>query len=372
LAGLGKSSEASRVYIFENYLTKAGEILTSQRYEWAAPGIEPQLDNPELQNFSWREAGFARWEEQLSRGQTIVGEVREFPPSEQELLASQDIKSIVVVPIFVGQQWWGMIGFDDCLRKRKWSPVELETLKTAASTLGAAMLRERAEQSLRKSEQKLRSLTAQLITAQEDERKRLAFELHDDLGQALMVLKMQLQAIQKKSDYAGPGENLEKSINYINEIVEGVRRLSRNLRPSILEELGLAAALKYLFKELSNRNIQVTLDLDDIKGFFSVEAQLNIFRIFQESFSNIVKHAQATRVSVIMKRQDESVAFQVEDNGRGFDPLKPINGNVTERGLGLTAMDERARMLGGTFNIWSHEGRGTKITINVPIQGEIS
>jgi PAS domain S-box-containing protein len=374
LGGLGESAEVSRVYIFENHLNKAGEILSSQLYEWAALGIEPQIYNPDLQNFSWQEAGFGRWEEQLSRGQTIVGHIREFPPSEQEFLASQDIKSIVVVPIFVGQQWWGMIGFDECLKKREWSLVELETLKTAASTLGAAILRERAEQSLKKSEQQLRLLTAQLLTAQENERKRLALELHDDLGQALIVLKMQLRAIQKKvsSDCAGPWENLEHSLNYINEIIERVRRLSRNLRPSILEELGLIAALKHLFKELSSQNIQVTLDLDDINGFFSEEAQLNIFRILQESFSNIAKHAQATRVSVIVKRQDGSVAFQVEDNGRGLDHQKAINGNVTERGLGLTAMDERARMLGGSFNIWSQEGRGTKIIIIVPIQGELA
>jgi signal transduction histidine kinase len=280
----------------------------------------------------------------------------------------------VAVPVFVGQQWWGLIGFDECFKEREWSSVELEALKTAASTLGAAILRERSEQSLRNSEQKLRSLTAQLLSAQETERRRLALELHDDLGQALMVLKMQLQAIQKKAspDYARSGENLAPSINYIDGIIEGVRRLSRNLRPPVLEELGLTEALKYLFRELSSQNIQVTLDLDDIKGFFSEDAQLIIFRIFQESFSNIAKHAQATRVSVIIKKQEGSVVFQVEDNGRGFDHQKAINGNFTERGLGLTAMHERARMLGGSFNIWSQEGRGTKITIIVPIHGKLT
>jgi signal transduction histidine kinase len=218
------------------------------------------------------------------------------------LLTSQDIKSIVAVPVFVGQQWWGLIGFDECFKEREWSSVELEALKTAASTLGAAILRERSEQSLRNSEQKLRSLTAQLLSAQETERRRLALELHDDLGQALMVLKMQLQAIQKKasSECAGPGKNLAQSINYINGIVDGVRRLSRNLRPPILEELGLARPEVSLQRIIQSK-YSGHLDLDDIKGFFSEDAQLVIFRIFQESFSNIAKHAQATRVSVIIK-----------------------------------------------------------------------
>ena len=213
LGRLGQSADASRVYIFENHLNDAGDLLTSQRYEWAAPGIEPQIDNLEMQNISWREAGFDHWKEQLSQGQIIVGHAWEFPPPEQELLASQDIKSIVIVPIFVGQQWWGMIGLDECLNEREWSPVELEALKTAASTLGAAILHGRAEQALRKSEQKLRSLTAQLLTAQENERKRLAGELHDELGHALLTLKLSIRSLEKQLT---PEQiSLKESINKI-------------------------------------------------------------------------------------------------------------------------------------------------------------
>lgn len=232
--------------------------------------------------------------------------------------------------------------------------------------------RRQTEEALKESEGRLRHLASQLLTAQEAERTHLALELHDDLGQSLTVLKLQLRAIQRKAppESQENRESLKHSLNFINEIIERIRRLSRNLRPSILEDLGLTASLKYLCEEFSNRDIQVTMDLDDIKGLFSKEAQLNIYRIFQESLNNITKYAQASQVSVSIKLQDGSVVFQVEDNGRGFDHQKVINEDITGRGLGLTSMGERARMLGGSLNIWSQEGQGTKITIIVPIQGK--
>jgi PAS domain S-box-containing protein len=232
--------------------------------------------------------------------------------------------------------------------------------------------RQHTEAALKESEQRLRYLTSQLLTAQEEERKRLALELHDDLGQSLMVLKMQLRAIQRKalSESSETRESLEDPLNFINEIIERIRRLSHNLRPAIMEDLGLTAAVQHLFEEFSRQDIHVTMDLDDTEGLFSPEAQLNIYRICQESFNNITKYAQASQVSVSLKRRDGCVGFQIEDNGRGFDHQKVINEYITDRGLGLTAMDERARMLEGSLKIWSKEGQGTKITLIVPIQGK--
>ena len=248
--------------------------------------------------------------------------------------------------------------------------------RTAELQLTVAQLQEeitirlQTEESLKESEGRLRHLTSQLLTAQEDERRRLALELHDDLGQSLTVLKMELRAIQRKvaPESSEAKESLEHALNFINEVIEKIRRLSRNLRPTILEDLGLTRALDHLFEEFSRQDIQVTMDLDDIQELFSQEAQLIIYRIFQESFSNITKYARASQVSLIIKRQDGGVTFQMQDNGRGFNHQKAIAEDITKRGLGLTAMDERARMLGGSLNIWSQEGQGTKITLVVPIK----
>lgn len=153
LERLGQATGASRVYIFENHTAEDGVLLTSQRYEWAAPGIAPQIGAPELQGFPMLAGGFARWVEMLGQGQSLHGHVREFPESEREILAAQGIQSIVIVPISIGQAWWGFIGFDECLAEREWSAPEIDALKAAADTLGAAIQRQQADETLRKKDE---------------------------------------------------------------------------------------------------------------------------------------------------------------------------------------------------------------------------
>lgn len=246
--------------------------------------------------------------------------------------------------------------------------------RTAELRLTVAQLEEevrhrlQTEESLKESEGRLRHLTSQLLTAQEAERGRLALELHDDLGQSLTVLKMQLRAIQREAplEFSKTRESLEHTLDFINQVIEKVRRLSRNLRPAILEDLGLTAALKHLFEEFSNQGILVTMDLDDVQGYFSPEAQIAIYRTFQESLTNIAKHAEAAQIKVTIKRQNGNVAFRVEDNGNGFELQEVLSGDVTKRGLGLMAMDERIRLLGGKLQISSKPGTGTNISFVVP------
>jgi PAS domain S-box-containing protein len=153
LQELGRATEVSRVYVFENHVSDTGTLLTSQRYEWVSPGITAQTDNPDTQNFPWFAGGMGRWAETLKKGEAVRGLVKDFPPSEQKILAPQGILSIVAVPIFLEQNWWGFIGFDECSTERVWSAAETEALKAAAATLGAIMQRTRMEEALRKSEE---------------------------------------------------------------------------------------------------------------------------------------------------------------------------------------------------------------------------
>ncbi|MDI6852080.1 MAG: PAS domain S-box protein [Deltaproteobacteria bacterium] len=232
--------------------------------------------------------------------------------------------------------------------------------------------RRQAEERLGKSEERLRYLAAQLLTAQETERKRLALELHDDLGQSLIILKLQLQAELRKlpPDVSDAKERLQHIIDYIDEVIGNVRRMSRDLLPSILKDLGLKAALNYLFEEFSKlKEIQFNLEMEDIDGLLSKEAQIAVYRIFQESLTNIAKHARATRIKVSIKPQDGKVAFRLEDNGSGFDLKEVMSGDLAKRGLGLPAMHERVRLLGGNLDISSRPGTGTMISFHVPISG---
>jgi len=158
LAHLGQAADVSRAYIFENYRDKNGRVFSSQRFEWAAPGIKPQIKNFNLQKLPFKEMGAGRWLEMLSDNQPLYGITDNFPESEKAMLDSQDILSIGVVPIFSGNTFWGFMGYDDCKSKREWTPMEIQALETAADILGAAIQREQAEEVLRLSETEYRSL----------------------------------------------------------------------------------------------------------------------------------------------------------------------------------------------------------------------
>jgi PAS domain S-box-containing protein len=158
LAQLGAATRVSRIYIFQNHLSENGLLAMSQRYEWAAPGIMPQIDNPELQNLTYRDAGFERWVAKLGQGEPVYGLVKTFPADEAEHLAAQDIRSIAVVPIFVRDTWWGFIGFDECRIEHNWSAQEVDTLRVAAGIIGTAILRGQMEQDMQQSEQRYREI----------------------------------------------------------------------------------------------------------------------------------------------------------------------------------------------------------------------
>jgi PAS domain S-box-containing protein len=230
---------------------------------------------------------------------------------------------------------------------------------------------QQAKMALQESEQRLRFLTSQLLSAQEQERKRISMELHDELGQSLTVLKLQLRSIEKGllgEKQAELRQECLELLAYLDGVIDSVRRLSRDLSPAILEDLGLMSALKYLLEGLGKHvTVKKCFETDELNSLFPLEAQIVIYRMFQECLNNITKHAQAEEVSVLVRRESEAVCFILEDDGVGFDLLEKMGRDATARGLGLAALSERARMLGGDLRIWSRPGQGTKITCTIPV-----
>ena len=225
------------------------------------------------------------------------------------------------------------------------------------------------ENSLKESEKRLRFLSSRLLEAQEQERKRVSKGLHDEMGQSLALLKHQIRSIQRNLP-AGQS-SLQNECNeighYIDQIIENVRRLSRDLSPSILEDLGLSAALKWLIENFKKQyRIQTSLSVDNIDHLFSQEIQTNIYRIFQEALTNVGKHARAKQVSFTVNRNQDSFHFILKDDGKGFDLKEAMDRNFSERGMGLDAMDERAHMMGAVLEINSRLGDGTSITLKLP------
>ncbi|MFH2003315.1 MAG: sensor histidine kinase, partial [Bacteroidota bacterium] len=230
--------------------------------------------------------------------------------------------------------------------------------------------RKLVEQALRESGEKLHILSSHLLTAQERERRRISLELHDELGQSLTVLKLQMRSIETSlnSEQKSLKESCENTLQYVDQIIENVRRLSRDLSPSILEDLGLTAALRWLIGDFKKHSqIHVSFNIPNIDNRVSHDGQIIIYRIFQEAFTNIGKHAQADTVSVAVEIRDRHIDFLVEDNGKGFDMEQIESRYPTEKSLGLVAMDERARMLGGVLKIETRMGRGTRIIFDIPV-----
>ncbi|MDA8166026.1 MAG: sensor histidine kinase [Desulfobacteraceae bacterium] len=232
-----------------------------------------------------------------------------------------------------------------------------------------ALLASREE--LRDSEERLHRLSSSLLTAQENERRRIARELHDELGQAMAALKLQARAAERSiGDPAPPAlkEECRHLREAISEIIENMRRLSRDLSPVVLEDLGFEAAVEHLTGTFAALyGVKVELAPAEISHLLSREAQLNIYRILQELLNNIGKHAGAGRVRVTICRRDSELLFTVEDDGKGFDVAQVKGAKATEKGLGLTAVSERVRLLTGRLEIMSEPGAGTTVTIGVPL-----
>jgi len=285
--------------------------------------------------------------------------------------------SSCVLPIHFHRQVWGALNIY-AAEPEAFSPEEMKLLSDLAANLafGIAALRTQAARqrdaaALRESQKKLRHLASQLLTVQEEERSRLSRELHDGLGQTLLVLKLQMRALERKlgPEQTAMRQECGQTLGQIDSIIEDVRRMARALSPSVLEDLGLAVGLRNLCEEFTrlNEDLTLSLDLDEVSGIFPKEAEINIYRIFQESLANAGKHAQASHINLAIKKLHREVACAIEDNGQGFRVEEVSIRPGDARGLGLATMTERVRMLGGELHISSKRGTGTRVSFNVPL-----
>jgi PAS domain S-box-containing protein len=228
--------------------------------------------------------------------------------------------------------------------------------------------RKLTEEALKKSEKNLRDLASQLLRAQEDERKRLSRELHDELGHALLALKLQIESVQEQllPQQATLKREVNKILGFVNATIEEVRRLYLDLSPGDLEDLGLTTALHSLVDDFAQlqKHIRWTIKLDNLDGLFTLSTQTAIYRIAQEALTNIGKHAKPNNVFIGIKREKHEVSFTIKDDGIGFERNKFVTEKKT---LGLLAMEERVKILGGAFELWSQENQGTKISFTIPI-----
>jgi PAS domain S-box-containing protein len=272
--------------------------------------------------------------------------------------------------------WRSSLAKDGVLRSRQADYLD-QGGDTIPVLLAASMLRSREGEDpqavfvaqdireLRRAERELRQLSGRLLSAHEEERGRLARELHDDLTQRLAALAIDTGKLHQAfpESLADEKAQLRGLKQRVVELSEDVRRMARSLHPSILDELGLIAALEAEFGEIERRDgLRVEFECGDLPQKLPQAAALCVYRVVLEALRNVVKHSDAQQVFVSVAVQGSQLEFLVEDQGRGFDPNHARHGS----GLGLGSMEERVRLLGGRFSLWSEQGKGTRVHATVP------
>jgi signal transduction histidine kinase len=296
-------------------------------------------------------------------GRPAVLEDYQAYPANMAVFCKGGVKSALGVPIVSGEKVFGALDLFTLTQKRSFSDRDIAVVSGVARQAAVAIENARLYKSMR-------SYARQIITAQEEERKRMARELHDDTAQALVGLSRRLDALLSGSDQVP--ETLRQRIAEIRqltaEISHGVRRFSHDLRPSTLDDLGLLPTLDGLTTRMSQEDgLPAELRVLGKQRRLPPEVELVLFRIVQEALTNVRKHSRATEVTTTVEFRDGLVTVTISDNGRGFTlPERP--GNLVETGrLGLTGMFERAQLVGGTLTVQSELGKGTTVIAEIPV-----
>jgi len=281
-----------------------------------------------------------------------VDSILEDPEVDRDFLRRLEARTGLWVPLLVQDRPIGVIAAYDKLSSpdARFSDDDIRLAETFASRAAVAVdLSERVE----------RNALRRVVSAQELERRRLARELHDETGQALTSILLGLKGLEGSES----SEGIARLRELVVETLQDVRRLAVELRPQALDDFGLVPALERLTQGFAEQTgIAVDLEAGSAAERLPSEVETAIYRIVQESLTNVVKHARARRVSVLLARSDGKIKAVIEDDGKGFDPSE------TGAGIGLVGMRERIALLDGTLTVESSEASGTTVAVEVPVR----
>jgi len=387
LAILGEATRVSRVYIFE-VEHRNGVDLVSQRFEWCAAGVTPQIDNPSLQGMPL-DNGFTRWGEVLRGGQPVFGDIEDFPESERPILEVQEIKSILVQPIFEGSRWWGFMGFDACATVQSWERVEVDTLRIAALLLGAAIHRQNRESLLRES-QKLEALG------------RMASSVAHDLNNFLIVISGAKQLVQDEVRASGlRSHDVDSYCSMIDHAIERANALTTRLldfsrrrasMPSVVSLLELLRREEPLLRQAIRRRARIRITSDgDPREILPVRidptelAQVALNLVVNASDAmpsggEIVIDVSTVTASegpvctdqvpdgawTLLRVTDEGHGMSDEVLAQAFEPFFTTKGAHQGTGLGLSTVKHIVQAAHGHVRVSSAPERGTEIRIYLP------
>ena len=296
-----------------------------------------------------------------------AGEYREFAVTEEQARQYRGVRCGVNVPVLYDGICYGFIGVTG-------DPVGAAPYARLAAKLVKAILcsishKERLSEAMRDNQRMRALLLNQMIRIQEEERKRISRELHDETSQSLTAVLLGLRALATSIDDETQKMRVLEMRDIVSEALSSVHYMAVRLRPILLDELGIRAAIaKYIETYQKRYNIKVSFiskNIQEGERFFP-EIEISVYRIVQEALSNIIKHAEAEKIQVELTYENELLRLTIQDDGKGFDPDILEEYQVANNSLGIAGMQERTELLGGTFEITSAWKEGTRIAVEIP------
>lgn len=384
LKRLGRSSRANRAYFFRKHVRPSdGMILVSQVAEWVADGIDPQIKNPALQDFPLVEAGLGRWLALMQRRQPVVGLISGFPANEREIFESQQIQSLVAMPVFSEGQLYGFLGFDDCETLRSWSSAELDALSAAAGVMGAAIDRQRLESQLRFA-QKMEAIGG------------LASGVAHDFNNILHAVTTLTQlALEKLPGEGSPKEELESVLVATQRATELTRQLlifarKQEIQPRLLDLGNVCESVLRILRpglgvktELAT-SIEIPAPLVYADDGLLSQVLLNLCLNASDAMPDggeLLVTCEAKSVSEQEAQRSpnavpgEYAVMRVRDNGRGmhpatreriFEPFFTTKEAGQGTGLGLSLAFSTVTQCGGFIEVSSEPGKGSEFQVYLP------
>ncbi len=294
--------------------------------------------------------------------------------ARSRLMAVEGLHGFASIPIWTKERVLGVLNIAS-REARKFSSDDVQLLEGIARGIAAAVENAKLHQEVQHKEEVRGELLKDILAIQEEERKRIARELHDETSQAIASLVANLEASAGMLPAAmdKPKALLRKAQSLSISILDGIHKLIYELRPSLLDDLGLVAATRWLAdNNLRELGVKVDFRSTGRKRRLSSRLETTLFRVIQEAVYNIAKHARARNTSLSLHFKKNAIRVNIRDDGTGFDVAEAISSKDRPRGLGLLGMKERVELLNGTLNIQSRPGAGTEINIEIPFNGEVS
>ncbi|MFB3885675.1 MAG: PAS domain S-box protein [Thermodesulfobacteriota bacterium] len=325
----------------------------------------------------------------VAQGRTriIAEDIFHVSDPRTDLVKSYGIQAYCCHPLMAQGRLIGTLSFGTKTRPH-FTPEEVDLMRTVTDQVAMAMqriqtqealrqqalellnLNETLEQRVKERTEELAVLSSRLVSAQEDERRRVSYDLHDNVGQALLAIQLEIERLfSSQEDWALLRSKSKSVMGAIVDTAGKIRSMQGDLWPYVLDDIGILSTIDWYCREFEKSHPGLTIESHTEFGEDEVplSAKIVIFRILQETLSNVAKHSQASRVILWLMKKDGRMEFTVEDNGIGFDPEDTIARRASWGGLGLLSIKARAELSGGTFGVESAKGKGTTVRVSWPL-----